>query len=70
MSNFIKDSAQVFAVNQMLKYIDRDPQEAFPKLLDWADQFDKDNLYLTQRQTIRKIIENPDNNWMHLINSF
>ena len=70
MSNSIKDSAQVFAVNQMLKYIDRDPQEAFPKLLDWADQFDKDNLYLTQRQTIRKIIENPDNNWMHLINSF
>lgn len=70
MSNFIKDSAQVFAVNQMLKYIDRDPQEAFPKLLDWADQFDKNNLYLTQRQTIRKIIENPDNNWMHLINSF
>ena len=70
MSNSIKDSAQVFAVNQMLKYIDRDPQEAFPKLLDWADQFDKNNLYLTQRQTIRKIIENPDNNWMHLINSF
>ena len=70
MSNFIKDSAQVFAVNQMLNYIDRDPQEAFPKLLDWADQFDKNNLYLTQRQTIRKIIENPDNNWMHLINSF
>jgi len=70
MSNSIKDSAQVFAVNQMLKYIDRNPQEAFPKLLDWADQFDKDNLYLTHRQTVRKIIENPDNNWMRLINSF
>ena len=46
MSNSIKDSAQAFAVNQVLKYVDSNPQEAFPKLLDWADKFDKDNLYL------------------------
>ena len=47
MSNSIKDSVQAFAVNQVLKYVDSNPQEAFPKLLDWADKFDKDNLYLT-----------------------
>ena len=35
MSNSIKDSAQAFAVNQVLKYVDSNPQEAFPKLLDW-----------------------------------
>ena len=40
MSNSIKDSAQAFAVNQVLKYVDSNPQEAFPKLLDWADKFD------------------------------
>ena len=45
-------------------------REAFPKLLDWADKFDKDNLYLTQRQQIRKVMEQPDSNWMRLINSF
>ena len=44
MSNSIKDSAQAFAVNQVLKYVDSNPQEAFPKLLDWADKFDKDML--------------------------
>ena len=69
MSNSIKDSAQAFAVNQVLKYVDSNPQEAFPKLLDWADKFDKDNLYLTQRQHIRKVMEQPDSNWMRLINS-
>ena len=62
-------SAQAFAVNQVLKYVDSNPQEAFPKLLDWADKFDKDNLYLTQRQQIRKVMEQPDSNWMRLINS-
>ena len=70
MSNSIKDSVQAFAINQVLKYIDSKPQEAFPKLLDWADQFDKDNLYLAQRQAIRKIMDDPDSNWMRLINSF
>ena len=38
MSNSIKDSVQAFAVNQVLKYVDSNPQEAFPKLLDWADK--------------------------------
>ena len=28
MSNSIKDSAQAFAVNQVLKYVDSNPQEA------------------------------------------
>ena len=39
------------------EYVDSNPQEAFPKLLDWADKFDKDNLYLTQRQQIRSVCD-------------
>lgn len=50
MSNSIKDSAQAFAVNQVLKYVDSNPQEAFPKLLDWADKFDK---AISERTTIK-----------------
>ena len=35
MSNSIKDSAQAFAVNQVLKYVDSNPQEALitPEIL-------------------------------------
>ena len=70
MSNSMKDSIQSFAINQALKYIDGNPKEAFPKLLDWADKFDKDDLYLRERTQIRKVIDDPDGNWMRLINSF
>ena len=70
MGNSIKDNMQMFAINQALNFIDRNPQEAFPKLLDWADQFDKDDLYLRQRKKIREILDDPDSNWMRLINSF
>ena len=69
MSNSVKDNVQAFAVKKALQYIDRNPQEALPKLLSWADQFDKDDLYLSQRKQFHKILSDPDNNWMKLIHS-
>jgi len=69
MGNSIKDAVQNFAVTQALNYLDNNPKEAFPKLLDWADQFDKDDLYLAQRKQFRKVMEDPTNNWNRLINS-
>ena len=69
MNRSIKDSVQNFAVTQALNYIDYSPNEAFPKLLDWADRFDKDNLYTAARQQFRNILNEPDGNWMQLINS-
>ena len=45
MGQSMKETVQNFAVSQALKYLDNNPQEAFPKILAWADQFDKDDLY-------------------------
>ena len=69
MGQSMKETVQNFAVSQALKYLDNNPQEAFPKILAWADQFDKDDLYLPARQQFHKILEDQDNNWMRLINS-
>ena len=69
MGQSMKETVQNFAVTQALKYLDNNPQEAFPKILAWADQFDKDDLYLPARQQFHKILEDQDNNWMRLINS-
>ena len=69
MSNSLKDTVEAFAVTQALKYIDRSPQEAFPKLMDWADRLDRDNNYLSQRTLIRQVLSDPDSNWMRLVNS-
>ena len=69
MSTSIRDSVETFVISQALNWIDRSPQEAFPKLMAWADRFDRDNLYLSQRNVIREALSNPDSNWMRLVNS-
>ncbi len=65
----MKERLQSFAVQKVLHYLKEDPDKSLPKLLDWADKFDKDDLYVKQRAMFRKIIENPDNNWYRMMKS-
>ena len=39
----MKENLQSFAAKQILHYLDEDPEKSLPKLLEWADKFDKDN---------------------------
>lgn len=66
----MKENMQAYAVKKVLNYLDEDPDKALPKLLAWADKFDSNDQFLTQRNVFRGIIENYDNNWYRLIKSF
>lgn len=65
----MKENLQSFAVKKVLDYLEGDPDKNLPKLLDWADKFDKENMFATQRKVFHEVIENPDNNWYRLIKS-
>lgn len=41
----MKESLQSFAVKKVLHYLDEDPVKSLPKLLEWTDRFDKDNMF-------------------------
>lgn len=62
----MKENLQGFAVKKVLHYLEEDPVKSLPKLLEWADKFDKDNLFPGQRQVFHEILEHPDNNWYRL----
>lgn len=49
--------------------MDKDPETNLPKLLDWFDRFDVKNTLAMERAAIRKVVEDPDNNWYQLIMS-
>ncbi len=63
----IKETVQTAAVRQALKYLESEPEKNLPKLMDWADKFDKDDLFGPQRRTVRKALEDPDGNWRQLV---
>ena len=63
----IKENLESFALKKVLAYMDEKPEESMPKLLAWADRFDKENLYLSQRKVFHDILEHPESNWYQMI---
>ena len=48
-------------------YLDSNPDKNIPKLMKWADRFCGENTMKSQRDAVRKVIEDKDNNWYKLI---
>lgn len=55
-----------FAINQALKYLEKDPEENIPKLMDMVDRFFPEGWYGSQRKLIRQAIDEKGN-WYQLI---
>lgn len=66
MSKTIKEYMQNFSVNQALEYVEGNPEENIPKLMKLADRLIPAQWYGSQRNAIRKVIEEK-NNWYELI---
>ena len=49
-----------FGLEQVFKYVYKDPEKNLLKMMDWADKFAGPNLFPKQRKLIREIMENPD----------
>ena len=65
----LKEKAQVFAIKKALDYLDKDPEENLPKLLDWFTAFDVKGTLRKELDTIKPIMQDPDNNWYRLVMS-
>ena len=62
----IKETMQNFAINQVLKYIEGNPDENLPKLMELVDKVVPDDWYTVQRDAVRKVITEK-NNWYQLV---
>ena len=62
MGKSIKETMQEFTVNQALNYLEGNPEENIPKLMAFVDRFMPKDWYTSQRNAIRKSIEEK-NNW-------
>ena len=54
MSNPVKDAMQRFAINQVLRYLDGNPEENIPKLMELFDKYTPSDWYRPQRDAFRK----------------
>ena len=65
----ISDKVKVMGIKKAYDYLNKDPDNNIPKLMDWVDKFAKEGEYESQRKVFRRVISNPDNNWYRLIRS-
>lgn len=65
----MKENLQSFAVKKALDYVTEAPDKSIPKLLAWADKFDKENFHKAARESLHNVIDHPDNHWYRLIRS-
>lgn len=66
----ISDRIKGFTLKQMYAYLDKNPDENMPKLLDYLEKFDKEGRGITEQvQNIHQAISDPSNNWYQLVKS-
>lgn len=65
----IKESMLSFGVKKAIGYLDNNPDQNIPKLIDWIEKFDKVGTIQPQLSAVREVIGDPQNNWYRLIKS-
>ena len=63
----IKNAAIATAINTALNYLEKDPENNAPKLMDLVDKLCPDDWYVGQRNAIRDVLSNKDSNWFQLV---
>lgn len=65
----IKDRVTIAMVDQALKYLDKDPNENLPKLLNLVEKFDLNHALSKQIKNVREGLYGENDNWRKLVDS-
>ena len=63
----IKSSLQAIGLRKAYEYIDKDPMNRLPKLVEIVDRFVPSGNLDEQLAAIKSVVSDPDNNWYQLI---
>ena len=67
--NTISESLKSYGLKKVITYLDSEPDKNIPKILDWAEKFDKDGGLENQLKTIRNALSDEYSNWYKLTKS-
>lgn len=64
-----KDRVTIAMVDQALNYLDKDPHENLPKLLNMVEKFDLNHALSKQIKNVREGLDGENDNWRKLVDS-
>ncbi|WP_353095191.1 radical SAM protein [Tissierella praeacuta] len=65
----LKENVQSYGLKLVLNYLDNDPDNNIPKVMNWVEKFDKEGYISSQFNVVKDAIENKDGNWYRLVKS-
>ena len=65
----VKEKLEIYGIKKALGYLENNPQENVPKVLNWLRKFDKDEGHNKSYDMIEGSMTDPKNNWNRLISS-
>jgi hypothetical protein len=63
------EKVQTKALQQVISYLDKDPDKNIPKILNWLERHDNEKSLENQIRTVRNTLSDPNNNWNKLYKS-
>lgn len=65
----IIENLESFGLKKALAYLDSDPDNNIPKIIDWVERFDKNGMAKVQLRGVKRALADKDNNWNKLVKS-
>ena len=62
----IGENLKTVGIKLALDYLEANPEENIPKILNWLDKCDKEGIIKNQLNAAHKTLENKDSNWYQL----
>lgn len=65
----ITENLQSFGLKKVLAFLDSNPDNNIPKVMEWVERFDTDDVVESQLNTIKNVLSDKDSNWYKLTKS-
>lgn len=69
LNNNILEQSQIYGLKKVLDYLDSDPDNNIPKLVDWIEKIDRAGHVSSKLDTVKELIDDKDGNWYKLVES-
>jgi len=67
--NSVKNKVTKIGIRTAINYIEKDPDNNIPKIIDWLEKIDTEGSISTQLRVVKDVLNEPDNNWVKLTKS-
>jgi MoaA/NifB/PqqE/SkfB family radical SAM enzyme len=65
----MKEMIEAYSLKKVIGYLDSNPDENIPKVIDWVEKFDRDHEYATACRLAKEALSDQSNNWNVLMKS-